>query len=102
MLAAAATSAATSVLMIQVAHRRHTATASTGDTWEMALFASAWSWTAAMTSIAGRLFGYLLPAPLTTSFDSTTAATTAALMGAIACANFTWTALIVFQTGLRA
>ena len=103
MLAAAATSAATAVLMIQVAHRRHTGTASTDDTSEMALFANAWSWAAAMTSIAGRLLlGHLLPTPWAASFDSAAAGAATALMGAIACASFTWTALIVFQTWLRA
>jgi len=103
MLTALTTSAATAILMIQVAHRRHTGTASAGETCEMALFASAWSWAAAMASIAGRLLlVHLLPAPLAAGFDSPAAATTAALIGAIACGSFTWTALIVFQTCLAA
>lgn len=103
MLAAAATSAATAVLMVQVVHRRHTGTASAGDTWEMALFASAWSCAAAMASIAGRLLlGHLLPAPWTATFDSAAAGASTAVMGAIGCGSFTWTALIVLQTWLRA
>ena len=84
MLAAAATSAATAVLMIQVAHRRHTGTASAGDTWEMALFAN------------------LLPAPWAASFESAAAGATTALIGAIACGSYTWTAHIVFQVWLAA
>ena len=69
----------------------------------MSLFASAWSWAAAMASIAGRLlFGHLLPAPFTAGFDSAAAGTTAALVGAIACGSCTWTALIVSRTWLAA
>lgn len=102
-LAAAATTAAIAVLMIQVAHRRLTGTAAAGDTWEMALFANAWSWGAAMASIAGRLLlGHLLPAPWTASFESAAAAAITALIGAIACGSFTWTTLIVFRTWLQA
>ena len=74
MLAAAATSAATAVLMIQGAHGRHTGTASTDDTSEMALFANAWRWATRMTTIAGRLLlEHLLPTPWAASFDSAAA-----------------------------
>ena len=100
---AAASAPATALLTIQVAHRRWTRTARAGDTWDIALFASAWSWTAALASIAGRLvFEHVLPAPLAADFDSAAASTTAALVAAIACGSSTWTALIISQASLAA
>ena len=101
-LSTAASLVATVVLMIQVAHRRHAGTASPDDTLDMTLFANAWSWAAAMTSIAGRvLLGHLLPETWRASFDSAAAGTSTALMGAIAGGSWAWAALIMFRTWLR-
>lgn len=98
-LCAIASTAATAMLMAQVAHRRYAKTATPGDTWNMTLFATAWSGTAAMANIAVRLLlGHLLPPPLTTSFDSAAASTITALIGAIACGSLTWTALLAHRT----
>ena len=56
-----------------------------------------------MGSIAGRLLiEHLLPAPWAASFESAAAGATTALIGAIACGSYTWTAHIVFQAWLAA
>ena len=101
LLVAAVSLAATRLLMAQLIHHRYAGTASVEDTRAMTLFATAWSAAAAMASVAVRLLlGHLLPAPLTASFDSTAAGTAAGLIGAIACASISWTALIIHRTWL--
>ncbi|MYH29941.1 MAG: hypothetical protein F4137_14055 [Acidobacteria bacterium] len=100
---AAVSVAATELLISQVVHRRYAGTASADDTWEMTLFATTWSAGAATATVAAKLlFGYLLPAPLTASFDSATAGATAGLLGAIACASASWALLIIQRTWLAA
>ena len=90
---------ATRVLIPQVMHHRYANNGPTGETWEMALFATGWSTAAAIASAALRLLlEHLLPAPLAAGFDSTTAGAAAGLIGAISCASVSWTALIVHKT----
>ncbi len=96
---AAVSLAATRLLIAQVMHHRYAGTGSADDTREMTLFATAWSAGAAMATVAARLLlGYLLPAPLTASFDSAAAGAAEGLVGAIACASTSWTALILHRT----
>lgn len=54
------------------------------------------------TMAARLLLGHLLPAPLTASFDSAAAGAAGGLVGAIACASASWTALILHRTWLAA
>ena len=82
------------MLMIQTAHLRRTETTAAGDTGKMAPGRIA----VAITSIAGRRFGSLLPAQFTTGFNAAATGTTAGLIGAITCRTFSWTGLIVVHT----